>query len=311
MQLLVDNLWPEILRRCRLARNRKAAIAYVTDLSSVDFQEGDLLIVDASEAVIKSGGTSAAVLAELSDRGVQLYSYPFLHAKVWIFDSTVVVGSANASARSQTGLLEAGLLTTDGAVVAASKATIETLKRGGERLTKLKIGKLLRLPVDRAPMPPGKAKCLGMALGGRVWITSGPKVEESLASTKQENTGRKKAREVAKSRVSIVERMEFERGAMLYGRLQLGDRVIWIWTEGKLERPVEVDFPTPVIFDQKVRRGGLCWYEQTRADRRKTLSWRQFKKLAAHCGLKDPLRERMLTLAQVKKVEASWDDFVE
>src|SRR5688572_3724028 len=96
-QLLVQDLWPELHRRCRTAKRRQAAVAYVTDLACVSFSAGDALVVDASDAAVKCGETSAKVLKHLFQKGVNLYSYEGLHAKVWVLDSTAIVGSANAS----------------------------------------------------------------------------------------------------------------------------------------------------------------------------------------------------------------------
>ena len=45
-------------------------------------EEGDLLITDASDGAIKSGQTSASILARAKDRGADIYSLPGLHAKL-------------------------------------------------------------------------------------------------------------------------------------------------------------------------------------------------------------------------------------
>ena len=47
------------------------------------FKKSDVLIVDASDETIASGGTSATLLAALLRRGVKLYSVTGLHAKVY------------------------------------------------------------------------------------------------------------------------------------------------------------------------------------------------------------------------------------
>ena len=54
--ILSTGLWVKIRAKAAKARRRQAAIAYVTaDL--VGFKKGDVLVVDASPAVIKSAVT--------------------------------------------------------------------------------------------------------------------------------------------------------------------------------------------------------------------------------------------------------------
>jgi phosphatidylserine/phosphatidylglycerophosphate/cardiolipin synthase-like enzyme len=77
---------------------------------------GSRLVVDASENAVKSGQTHPADLKKLQNRGVVIYSYPSLHAKVYAFDGFAFVGSANASNRSSGILTEAVVKTSDQAV---------------------------------------------------------------------------------------------------------------------------------------------------------------------------------------------------
>ena len=57
-----DSLWTEIERLATASRYRVAAVAYVTDDEIVQFGEGDLLVVDASDNAIKTGQTDRRVL---------------------------------------------------------------------------------------------------------------------------------------------------------------------------------------------------------------------------------------------------------
>lgn len=89
-----------------------AAVAYVSD-NSINFGEGDTLIVDASDEAIKCGKTSAKVLQEFYNNGADLYSLAGLHAKAIVFGGTAYIGSANLSKNSQNHLLELGVIITD------------------------------------------------------------------------------------------------------------------------------------------------------------------------------------------------------
>src|SRR5437764_377185 len=106
-----QKLWQRIATVSKIAKAKRAAIAYVTKDLPLAFQLDDTLIADCSDAAIASGETSAKALARLHKRGVLLYSYGPLHSKVVVLDGTVFVSSANLSEASQSTLLEAGLET--------------------------------------------------------------------------------------------------------------------------------------------------------------------------------------------------------
>ena len=58
-------------------------------------------------------------------KGVKLYTAPNLHAKVFVFGKTAIIGSTNVSSSSETRLREAVLETTDPSVVASAGKFIE------------------------------------------------------------------------------------------------------------------------------------------------------------------------------------------
>lgn len=127
MRFLGDDLWDQLRNLAIKARMRIAAVAYVTDASAVPFGEGDLLVVDASDRAIAEGATAARALAELFERGVRLRSLERLHAKFYVLDGAAIVGSANLSATSQGRLAEAGVLTTEPAVVNEARRHVDAL----------------------------------------------------------------------------------------------------------------------------------------------------------------------------------------
>jgi phosphatidylserine/phosphatidylglycerophosphate/cardiolipin synthase-like enzyme len=123
----LGGLWNQIRILADGCARKAAAVAYLTTEQSVRFNKGDLVIVDASDEVIKAGATSARLLAALRTRGVDLYSLAGLHAKVMVLDQTVVVGSANLTTNS-TKLAEAAIITDSPALVASAVALIESLR---------------------------------------------------------------------------------------------------------------------------------------------------------------------------------------
>lgn len=105
------------------------------------------LVVDASESAVRSGQTCPSELAKLQKRGVRIFSAPNLHAKVFVVDSKVFVGSANVSRRSSNALVEAVIMTSDRAVVAGARRFVADLcmiEIGPERLRRL--GEIYRPP---------------------------------------------------------------------------------------------------------------------------------------------------------------------
>ncbi len=89
--------------------------------------KGSRLVVNASEAVVKSGQTHPEDLLALHRRGVRICSVRNLHAKVFVFGRTALIGSANVSRHSADTLLEAMVETTDRAVVTQAREFVRGL----------------------------------------------------------------------------------------------------------------------------------------------------------------------------------------
>lgn len=64
-----SELWSELKKLAKQKGSIKAAVAYVSDDSCVAFKEGDVLVTDASDGTIATGGTSAKVLSMRSISG--------------------------------------------------------------------------------------------------------------------------------------------------------------------------------------------------------------------------------------------------
>lgn len=122
-EFLSDNVWPQISQLARKAVRRHVAVAYIPSagFEMLKMGKGDTLVVDMSEARVRAGGTDPAVIEEYLRRGVTVRSLPSLHAKVFVLDDTAVVGSMNVSSWSRDRLTEAGILTTEPAVVDSAR----------------------------------------------------------------------------------------------------------------------------------------------------------------------------------------------
>jgi hypothetical protein len=104
---------------------------------------------------VEGGLTHPKDLLALFKNGVRVCSLPRLHAKVYVFGKTAVVGSANASTNSADVLIESALLTNDRTIVAATKTFVKKCAKNELGPSELKrLQKLYRPP----PPIPGAEK---------------------------------------------------------------------------------------------------------------------------------------------------------
>jgi len=144
-----DSLWVEIERLASASCCRVDAVAYTTDDELIQFGKGDLLVVDASDQAIRAGQTSHSVLQRAFDRGAKLYCYQGLHAKLIVFDDTVVIGSANLSRSSRHNLIEAGIVTDDPSSVAAARFFVEQLAKQSNQIDEAFLERIGKIEVVR------------------------------------------------------------------------------------------------------------------------------------------------------------------
>jgi hypothetical protein len=145
-ELLTEDIWPQLTSAVRAARQPcSVAVAYLGKGASrlLPLPRGSRLVVDASERAVSSGQTCPADLGRLIKAGVRVYSVPNLHAKVYVVGRAAFIGSANASSRASSHLVEAMVRTTESSVVGAAKDFVlgqclhELTPEVVKRLTKL------------------------------------------------------------------------------------------------------------------------------------------------------------------------------
>lgn len=115
-----DRVWPAIRARTGKGKRIVAAIAYLTDPKCLPFKSGDSLIVNLSKRVLASGSSNPQAAIDLP-KGVEIRSADNLHGKVVFIGKRLFVGSMNATHNSG-DLNEAAIETTDpGAHLDAAK----------------------------------------------------------------------------------------------------------------------------------------------------------------------------------------------
>lgn len=129
MPVVVDEyVWPRLTALASSAKRAHVAVAYIgADADQLlKLRSGSVLVADCTEAAAKAGQVNPDALAAYIQGGVNVFRHPGLHAKVFVFDDTAVIGSANISTSSQ-GLVEAAIITTAKSDVAAARAFVESL----------------------------------------------------------------------------------------------------------------------------------------------------------------------------------------
>ncbi len=122
-------VWPEIRRAGRTSRVRHIAVAYLGSAAPdlLPLRAGDTLVVDLSEDTVRKGSTNVEAAAKLLKRGIRLFTARFLHAKVFVFDNTVFVGSSNASGHSADTLIEAAARISSTAIARTARQFVNGL----------------------------------------------------------------------------------------------------------------------------------------------------------------------------------------
>jgi len=126
-KVLTDELWPTITRLARNSRHRHVAVAYLGQGASniLPLQSGDSLVVDMSLPTVASGLTDPREVGRYLSKGVDVFTCANLHAKIYLLDNALIIGSANVSRRSRDALVEAGLLSRDRASVIDARGWIK------------------------------------------------------------------------------------------------------------------------------------------------------------------------------------------
>jgi hypothetical protein len=143
IEIVTDGVWTRLKSVQRRSRQRAwVAVAYFGKGAAqlLELNRGSHLVVDASEQAVKSGQTCPRDLLILLRKGVRIFSYPLLHAKVYVFGTTAAIGSANASRHSADVLFEAMIVTTEAKAVRQAKEFVRSIAKnevGPEELRRL------------------------------------------------------------------------------------------------------------------------------------------------------------------------------
>ncbi|WLA81957.1 phospholipase D family protein [Bradyrhizobium elkanii] len=266
--LLTKDIWRSITATAKHCRKPSfVAAAYFGKGASklLPLRTNSRLVVDASEAAVKSGVTHPADLRIMQKRGVIVYSVPNLHAKVYAFDDFAFVGSANVSNHSAGTLVEAMIRTSDRSAIRSVRAFVQGLC--SNELSPGTIDRLQKL--YRPPRVVGgvlqihgqKIKKAPRAVLPRLFLTHLVHEDPPVGSEGAEEKGRQIAQSRRKhSRRYVLDDFHY------WGRapFRTGDKVIQVVEEGGGRRLI--DAPGTVLstrrWDRKGRRVTFVFLER-------------------------------------------------
>ena len=310
-QLVSEGLWELIEDLASKATIRRAAIAYVSIDSPLNFGEGDLLITDASDASIKAGHTSARVLGRALKSGAHLFSLPNLHAKVMVLDRHAVIGSANLSESSRSHLTEAALVTEHPTTLSQTRAFLEELVAHSEPIDRAFMKRISQLDVRRTRGARHKAArvvvrrssvwLVGLhQLDDRRYVHEHELVEEGYEQADEHLT--MEDSEAGWIRFPLSNTSKFRREA------QRGDVVIQIWRPAGRKTPSAVYKHAPILHRQDEPACTRFFIEEFEDAQETAVRWKRFLNLAEGIGLTrlGPNSTRLLSDEHANALHALW-----
>lgn len=126
IKFLADDIWVTIKSLSDKSRKTKIAVAYFGTGAStqVTLKKGDTLLVAMTLGNVKVGQVNPFEIEKLYKKGVNIFNLPNLHSKIYLFDKSVIIGSANVSSNSADNLIETGLLTNDSNAISQAESFI-------------------------------------------------------------------------------------------------------------------------------------------------------------------------------------------
>lgn len=284
-RVLGTGLRAELKRLGRHRHEKRAAVAYVTSDEDVAFCKGDILIVDASDAMIAGGQTDAEVLCRAFARGALLYNLQGLHAKLFLFGDVAVVGSANLS---RSALFEAGLVTTDHVVVSGVASLIDEMARRADVIDGAFLDRVSRIPVTRRFSLVAKTRGFRPVMverGHRTWLVSVEELRDDAFPDEEKirERGSRAASKNLRNRRSDVSWIRFVGKSRFRDEAEEGDSVIQIYTPlgAKRSRVLRHSW---ILRAQEEPTCKRFYVESSSDEDRRGLSWTEFLRLSVKVG---------------------------
>ena len=227
-KLISGSVWGRIRKLSQCSTPALVAVPYFGSGASnlLKFREGSLLVVKFDREAVSSGQVDPREIVKLIRRGVEVHSCSNLHAKVFVFGGTVVIGSSNVSRNSENNLLEACVETTEKTIVLSAKRFIRSLQGDAVGLDYAK----QMIPFYR---PPTQTRQRGSRTKAKrstpnhsdLWLTSLVQGRWRDEDYEQEEIGRPAARKaMSNPRSSVLESFQWAGNGIQ--RFKKGQRVL-------------------------------------------------------------------------------------
>jgi hypothetical protein len=273
-KFLAPHPWPRIEALARRSVGLVAVPFLGKDAAKLlPLKRGSTLVTRLAERDVVLGLVDPREVIKFLGRGVIVHRCDNLHAKVYVFGKTAVIGSSNASQTSNR-MLEACVETTDATVVTEARRFIEDLKV--DEVGKAFAKSLIPLyPADRigGSVAGDDAKkrvnagTAGSAQHSRMWIWP---AEDSNYPNDVERAD-KRALPLAKLEMTNPSTLKLD-SFFNEGNTRIdakkGDRVVFRYGAG---RSVEFEAPGRLIYVEPHPKGGLYYFETPKNQRRRNL----------------------------------------
>jgi hypothetical protein len=253
-----DSLWDELTFRVKSSRKVKAAVAFVGNGGAdlLPLKKGDTLVVNLGLQTVKQGATSPKEIQRLIKRGVQVFTRSNLHAKFFICDDALLVGSANISNNSQKVLDEAASLTTDKAALRRAADFFDKICTEPVRPDYLKLClKEYRAPVFGAADKGRSSPRPKRVVEAKVWFIGGLSDRDvpSAEVDRAERVKTKAARQLKRSNGTCADYVHYPSKPSYFDDIRVGDWIVTCVADSDGERDVWP--PQQVLGQESYPRG--------------------------------------------------------
>jgi len=278
-----DDLWAQLDKLANKATSIKAAVAYVSDDSCISFGNDDVLVVDASDASIAGGRTSAKLLKVAYRKGAKLYSCDTLHGKVIAFDHYAYIGSANISNNSREHLDEIGIITDHPAVMAGAIQIINDLIGQSVEINEKFINAICKIKVKQKSSLRKEPRNIRIKKPVSWLVSLRNDADYPGNEVKVENDNKS----IDTSKNEEPAWFWMRKGSRFYDKAKLGDAVVIIEREkkdSKIPEYVYKHFTIKEITNDNNKNVKAYHYAYAEDC---AIKWKQFKKLAKTVGIKN------------------------
>jgi hypothetical protein len=250
MNFVGSNTWAAIKRVARDKGRHWVAVPYVSPGAAkrLPLKRGDVLITRFDDATIMTGQTDPTEIARYIRNGVEVHNEPWLHAKVYVSSKRAVICSANVSANSEDGLVEAGLEIAHRRVIGDARRFVQELRGSiiGLEFARSKINLFRSGGQARRAMVLPKAPA-----SHALWIV----LLDTRTHSEHEAAAARRAKTKAIDRMKDQEAFRLD-DFTFFGRwpAQVGDYVVQTVRDGRrvhVEAPAQITVIEPFIDSRK------------------------------------------------------------